>query len=454
MIKYSAYLKSFSFVAIIAALITFTPLKSQAATEHMVWKNANSLPGSVMGYITATHNGKIYAIGGSDWDNNMLDTINIGTVADNGDITWTISSHHLPGGIALGSTLVDGNTIYVIGGSLADTTSDAVYIGTFTNDGDITWTTSAHTLPEAFAGGAVAIDNDHVYYAGGYTLEGHAQANGFIGTISDGDITWTTDSTSLPFTVVMSMFPIFESVADGNKIFIITPDQEEQILLVYTGTLENGEISWHQSSDRFPDNRILMSPTILNHDIYMIGGLGQGMAGLDTAYVGTVNGNDVTWTLDSATLPAGVFWAASVSFGDSIYILGSLSSYEDPHYQEQLIRGSLEAVESSESSQSERHVKSNTFKKDTRCLGITPPAVARSTFNPLTNILSWIAYSGDTVEIKFGWGNTELPFTVKVPNTGHIQTGVGTVMGWFGGFWKMRTINGCKIGPWSQIYHL
>jgi len=89
----------------------------------------------------------------------------------------------------------------------------------------------------------------------------------------------------------------------------------------------------------------------------------------------------------------------------------------------------------------------NTFTKDLRCHGSTPPAVTWSTVEG--NQLLWSAVGGDKVELRFGWTKGLYPFHVLLTNDGHETVGEGTDIGHFGTFWEMRTINGCKEGVWT-----
>ncbi|GEM_PF-5394188 len=94
----------------------------------------------------------------------------------------------------------------------------------------------------------------------------------------------------------------------------------------------------------------------------------------------------------------------------------------------------------------------HTFKKDTRCLDSKPPLITWSSYNSQTEQLTWSAVGGNKVELNFGYSKTFLPFKLTLKNDGHEKTGLGSILGWFGGYWKMRTINGCKTGNWSDVY--
>lgn len=92
----------------------------------------------------------------------------------------------------------------------------------------------------------------------------------------------------------------------------------------------------------------------------------------------------------------------------------------------------------------------NTFHPDTRCHGETPPAPTWSIHED--GILTWSAEGGQQVELQFGFLPNVMPFNILLTNDGHQETGIGTDIGWWGGYWKLRTINnGCKEGPWTPV---
>jgi hypothetical protein len=91
----------------------------------------------------------------------------------------------------------------------------------------------------------------------------------------------------------------------------------------------------------------------------------------------------------------------------------------------------------------------NVFHRDTRCLDAKPIVPTWSRFIP--NMLTWSAVGGNKVEVRFGFSQTELPYSVVFTNDGHEAVGLGTVTGWWGGYWKMRTINGCRVSDWTPV---
>ncbi len=91
----------------------------------------------------------------------------------------------------------------------------------------------------------------------------------------------------------------------------------------------------------------------------------------------------------------------------------------------------------------------NTFHRDTRCLDSKPANVTWT--RHVDNELLWSAMGGNKVEVRFGYTPEALMFSLVTSNDGHELTGVGTDVGWWPGFWQMRTLNGCRNGNWSPV---
>jgi hypothetical protein len=90
------------------------------------------------------------------------------------------------------------------------------------------------------------------------------------------------------------------------------------------------------------------------------------------------------------------------------------------------------------------------FAADNRCHALKPIAPTWSRYE--NDMLTWSAINGSLVEIRFGYTPEDLKYTLVTLNDGHEEVGVGTKAGWWSGYWKMRTVNLCRVGAWSPVY--
>jgi len=119
----------------------------------------------------------------------------------------------------------------------------------------------------------------------------------------------------------------------------------------------------------------------------------------------------------------------------------NLISFTKVEEQEEVI--DVEEVEESTPS-----VK-NTFHKDSRCVASKPADVTWT--RHVGDELLWSAVGGDKVEVRFGFTPSDLLFHFVTSNDGHETTGIGTDIGWWSGFWQIRTLNGCREGNWTPV---
>lgn len=93
----------------------------------------------------------------------------------------------------------------------------------------------------------------------------------------------------------------------------------------------------------------------------------------------------------------------------------------------------------------------NTFHPDTRCHDATPPQV--TWVNLDGKELTWSAIDGDKVEIRFSDDPDDLKWRFTTLNDGHETLGTMQNTGYMGGaiyYFEIRTVNGCKSGPWTN----
>jgi len=104
----------------------------------------------------------------------------------------------------------------------------------------------------------------------------------------------------------------------------------------------------------------------------------------------------------------------------------------------------------------------NTFHPDTRCLDTRPPAITWVTIedgSALNNWFpqaTWSAMGGDTIEVCFSEDVEDPRWCFEMENDGHQEFGHVAVdntgiLGMIQYYGIMRTVNGCKEGPWTNI---
>ena len=173
------------------------------------WSATNDLPiaasdDGVYDTAVVVVQGRIYVIGGHDKDGGSRDTVFIGTQDGSGNITWTTSATTLPIAIAEHTATVSSNRIYVIGGfnnnPVPPVYSPDVYIGAPEANGDITtWTQDPVNMPNNLVKASSAAFADQIYAVGGAINTGGTPLNSILSNLvndTDGSLAsnWVTNN--------------------------------------------------------------------------------------------------------------------------------------------------------------------------------------------------------------------------------------------------------------------
>lgn len=113
--------------------------------------------------------------------------------------------------------------------------------------------------------------------------------------------------------------------------------------------------------------------------------------------------------------------------------------------------GSDEGSSNSNDSDSSKH-KQKVFSEDKRCHAATPGKASWVKFNGKE--LLWSAKDGEKIEVRFSEKSSDLRWSFVTSNDGHEILGQMRNTGKMSGkyYFQMRTLNGCKSGPWSETF--
>ena len=408
----------FAAILIIGGFLIFNIPKSFAAGDDVTWAtSANTLP-VALSYATSVLSGnKIYVVGGVA-DSGFTDAVYIGTIGDDGDVTWTTSANTLPVAVADASSARSGNKIYIIGGTDSNLFNvNTVYIGTIGSDDDVTWTTSANTLPAAmYATTSVTVDNK-IYVMGGVADSGLTDAV-YIGTIGDdGDVTWTTSAHTLPVAITAT------SVMSGNRIYVMGGDDDQGFKhnTVYIGTIgDDGDVTWTTSANTLPTVISNANSVSSGNKIYVMGGYdGSGLT--DAVYIGTISDDgDVTWTTSANTLPVALSYATSVLSGNKIYVVGG----GDAVY--------IGTPNITVTDPTPDKLTAQITGGNITIPGSDPTAIPSFTVNVDLTLQTGdasVTFPADTVVTKTGGGNLDLTQLTTIDNTTLIQAQLDDILG-------------------------
>jgi hypothetical protein len=315
------------FVIVAVALL---PTMLFASTGDVTWATStNTLPAAFNDATSVINGNKVYIMGQYGNSGSIL-TPYIGTVANNAEITWTVSLNSMPAGGDYPTADVYGNKIYYMGAANYTDNSqdtwgsdqDILYIGTIGNGGDVTWATGSNPLPWDFADSSSVVYGNKIYVMGGGSCNGCHTNHVAIGTIgNDGDVTWATSTNVLPAVSGFATGVLYQ-----NRIYVMGGNNGSSNLnTVYIGTIGNdGEVTWTTSAHTLPAVSSFATAVVNGNMIYVMGGYGAGnFVDTNAVFIGTIgNDYDVTWATSSSTVPQALDSANSEPYNGKIYFLG------------------------------------------------------------------------------------------------------------------------------------
>lgn len=178
----------------------------------------------------AVYDGRIYVAGGCGGTAACTSTTNSVTYASIGHDgaigSWTDASADLPAARGFGKLLVGGNSLYFVGGQTSGGSAQAnVYYATPASDGNVSsWSATTSDLPNARSNFGATVWNNRIYIVGGQGASGDC-TDGVCNTVYvspdlslGGDVTGSWSTSSPDFDVARSGAM---AVANGNALYVM-----------------------------------------------------------------------------------------------------------------------------------------------------------------------------------------------------------------------------------------
>lgn len=177
------------------------------------WTATTSLPAIRSGAMSATANGYVYVVGGTNGPTSQNTVYYAQTQSDGTLGAWTTSGSTLPAVRSYAGYGVANGFMYIIGGTNGTTAQNTVYYAALNSDGTVgAWTTSGSTLPGIRSGTTAVIANNNVFVFGGLNA-GVPQSSIYATTLNaNGTVNaWTTATATVP----LSMYQTTSVAANG-----------------------------------------------------------------------------------------------------------------------------------------------------------------------------------------------------------------------------------------------
>lgn len=247
------------------------------------WISQPSMPRELIWHSVILINNRIYVIGGvTEFPSNSTTAISYADIDESGNLSsWSdvASGNFLPESLGLGSIVRTGNYIYFMGGGTWNngsiSMSNDIYIAAVNGDGTIgTWADSNINLPTALATQGTVVDGNKIYVIGGTTNSSFSPTNKiyvFESNAVNGNLAQLADEDNLPFNSRSAMI-----TRVGNYIIHaggVGVDASPASDKVYFAPIDGSGIGpWELSTHTLPQNNCCTAITSWNNYVYIIGG--------------------------------------------------------------------------------------------------------------------------------------------------------------------------------------
>jgi hypothetical protein len=200
------------------------------------WSTSTALATAVyQSQVILTRN-KVYLLGGKTDGSTHTSVIQSANIYPNGGIgTWS-NQGNLPTTLSASQAVVTKNRVYMLGGNNGGTVVSTVYTAPINSDGTLgTWTSGA-SLPGNDAGYQVFVTKNTVYVLGGNSAPSTSSSTVYKAQINaDGIIgTWST-GTSIPANLVASQL-----IATKNRVYLLGGYNTTSLNTIYSAPILEG----------------------------------------------------------------------------------------------------------------------------------------------------------------------------------------------------------------------
>jgi hypothetical protein len=304
------------------------------------WTNStNTFTTSRYALGCATYNGYIYAFGGMS-GTTYYATCEYQSLTSTGTITsgtWS-SCGSLPVSLSNFGYAIYGSTIYVAGGTTTGgTKSSAIYIGTMSSTGGITWTTSATTLPTGIQNPGLAVSNGVLYRAGGTDSTG-ARTDMQYDTITatsdlsgSGTSGWNSGQALPNSNSYFGLIALSTTLIEAGGLSGSTPQNTAYYSLTNNGGdgITPTGVPWSSETSTGFTAMYDMTSTVYNGYLYTAGGFTNTTgASVATIFYTKLNGDGTnsTWATTTLAMPTNRVATAITAYNGYLYLIGGCSA--------------------------------------------------------------------------------------------------------------------------------
>ena len=287
------------------------------------WVTDTPLPFAIYASQVIVTNNRVYLLGGRI---NGVDSAIVYTTIINPDGTlgaW-VTSTPLPNNIKMSQAIVTNNRVYLIGGNFYKSGASIVYTATINPDGTLGAWVIDTPLPVVISHSQAVVTSNRVYLLGGHINNTQSNAIYTAPINTDGTLgTWVADISIIPNAIYNS-----QAIVTNNRVYLIGGfNKTVYFSTVYTAPINpDGTLGGWVVDTPLPETIAISQAIVTNNRVYLLGGRINNILS-STIYTAPINADGTlgTWVTD-IPLPIALNWSQAIVTNNRVYLLGGITT--------------------------------------------------------------------------------------------------------------------------------
>lgn len=295
------------------------------SNEITDWRAGTALPATINTATVLVTKNRVYLMGGLV---NTTASNAVYTAAINSDGTlgaWT-SSTALPVTNRFGHSFVTKNRVYLVCGEFnGQSNTTLTYTAPINADGTLGTWTAGPSLPSGSAYGSAFVTNGRAYVVGGYS-------GSIVNTIyyapinSDGTLGAWVSAGTFPIQIYNTM-----TIVTNNRVYTIGgittgSGSSQYVTAIYTCAINSdGSLGTWSTSSSFPTDLYYSQAVVVKNKVYVIGGYTSAGGYSSSVYTAPINADGTlgSWT-SSTALPVKIGNGQVIVTASKVFVLGGI----------------------------------------------------------------------------------------------------------------------------------
>ena len=285
------------------------------------WTINAPLPVTISHSQAIVTNNRVYLLGGYI---NGVDSVYTTIINPDGTLGAWVTDTPLPNNIKMSQAIVTNNRVYLIGGNFYKSGASIVYTATINPDGTLGAWVIDTPLPVVISHSQAVVTSNRVYLLGGHINNTQSNAIYTAPINTDGTLgTWVADISIIPNAIYNS-----QAIVTNNRVYLIGGfNKTVYFSTVYTAPINpDGTLGGWVVDTPLPETIAISQAIVTNNRVYLLGGRINNILS-STIYTAPINADGTlgTWVTD-ISLPIALNWSQAIVTNNRVYLLGGITT--------------------------------------------------------------------------------------------------------------------------------